>query len=141
MSFSVYALLGKESPDLSNESLADELVIFFENQDEFSLQFERLPFSSTQTLALRWDGWLTSVAYEEGEYVRNDSIEIKKILGDKAPNDISQIDKRIRVVFSDDDSLEHTNHIIYVLDFLRGIKGILIFDPTQKDLIASNEPV
>ncbi|WP_013208544.1 hypothetical protein [Ralstonia solanacearum] len=65
--FSLYALLGKNSPSLSNESLVIGLKQYFRDAADFSLAFERLPFAKHDTLALRWGNWLVRVSYEEGE--------------------------------------------------------------------------
>ena len=43
MTFSLLALLTEQSPVISNESLADELKAYFENEEDFSLKFGRLP--------------------------------------------------------------------------------------------------
>ncbi|MBO9537873.1 hypothetical protein [Herbaspirillum sp.] len=135
MTFSIYALLGEGAPSITNESLASDLTYFFRNEEGFVLQFEQLPFAKIKTLALRWDAWLVRVSYEQGANVAQDSAEISKIVGDAGLCNIADIDKRIRVVFSDDDSQEHTNQIIYVMDFLREIPGVVIFDPQQQDLV------
>lgn len=73
MTFSMYALLGEEASTCSNESLAEELEAYLRDEKEFFLGFERLPFSSSETLALRWGSWLVRMAYEEGSGVVHDS--------------------------------------------------------------------
>lgn len=133
--FSIYALLGEGAPAITNESLASDLKHLFRNDESFSLQFEQLPFAKNKTLALRWGNWLARVSYEEGANVVQDSADIGTIVGSAAPYDLSRIAKRIRVVFSDDDKREYTNQIIHLMDFLRGIPGVIIFDPQQKDLV------
>lgn len=138
MNFALYALLGDEAPIISNESLAEDLNTLFVKEQDFSLQFEKLPFSTTKTLALRWNSWLIRVSYEEGESVRKDSQEIQILQSNNnnaLTNDVSQIERRIRIVFGNNDTLEHTNKIIYLIDFLKNIKGVLIFDPKQNSFI------
>lgn len=135
MTFSLYALLDNDAPSVSNESLAADLENYFCNEKEFSLQFEQLPFAKTKTLALRWNMWLVRVSYEEGDAVKNDSIEIQKTLGPSCTSNIAHIGRRIRVVFGSDDTQQYTNQIIYVIDFLKEIKGTLIFDPQQNNFI------
>lgn len=131
----MYALLGEEAPTITNESLASDLEYFFRNEEGFSLQLEQLPFAKNKTLALRWGSWLARVSYEEGGSVAQDSVEIGKIVGSGAHYGIANINKRIRVVFGDDDKQEYTNQIIYLMDFLREIKGVIVFDPQQGDLV------
>jgi hypothetical protein len=135
MTFSIYALLGNGAPTITNESLASDLKRFFQNEEDFSIQFEQLPFAKGKTLALRWGTWLVRVSYEEGANVLQDSTEINNIVGALAPYDLSGINKRIRVVYGDDDSQEHTNQIISLMDFLSEIPGAVMFDPQQKDLV------
>lgn len=135
MTFSLYALLDEKYPEISNQSLAIELKDYFKDEDGFSLEFERLPFAKSDTLALRWGNWLVRVCYEEGERVKDDSAEIQRLLGDRLPGEISNIDRRVRVVFGDDDAMEYTNQIIYLMDFLRDMEGSIVFDPQKKDLI------
>jgi len=135
MTFSMYALLGDKAPAITNESLATDLKEFFRNEENFSLQFEQIPFAKNKTLALRWGAWLVRVSYEEGANVAQDSADISKIVGSAAPYDISGIAKRIRVVFSDDSTREYTNQIVYLMDFLKEIPAVVIFDPQQRDLV------
>lgn len=118
---------------MSNESLANELREYFANQENFSLKFERLPFAKTDTLALRWGSWLIRVAYEEGSRIQDESAQIQEILGDRSPRELSSIDRRVRVVFGDDDDREYTNQIIDMMQFLQDIPGSIVFDPQQND--------
>ncbi|CAJ0771818.1 hypothetical protein [Ralstonia chuxiongensis] len=135
MTFSLLALLTEESPALSNESLAAELTTYFKNEEDFTLKFERLPFAKSDTLALRWGNWLVRVAYEEGGRIKDESAQIQQLLGSRAPRDLSGIDRRVRVVFGDDEHLEYTNQIIYVMDFLREITGSIVFDPQKNEVV------
>ncbi len=135
MPFALYALLGEQAPHISNESLASDLQSFFKNEEGFSLDFEQLPFAKSKTLVLRWDGWLVRVSYEEGKNVEADSWEIQKIVGASAPYNLSDINRRVRVIFGNDDAREFTSQIIYLMDFLRAIPGVVIFDPQQNNLV------
>lgn len=135
MSFAMYVLLDEEAPIISTESLALELEHYLRNEECFSLEFDQLPFSADKALLLRWDSWRVRVSYETGEEVVEDSKEIARIVGKAATNGLAAIDKRIRLVFGDDDAQEYTNQIIYLLDFMREIPGATIFDPQQADLL------
>jgi hypothetical protein len=138
--FSIYALLGQSSPGMSAELLAAHLKGLFRNEEGFSLQFEKLPFWKDPSLALRWRTWFARVCYEEGKRVADDSAEIARILGSAAPAKLAAIDKRIRVVFGDDDAHEYTNQMIDLMDFLCRIDGAIVFDPRQKDIVNSAKP-
>jgi hypothetical protein len=135
MTFALCALLGERAPAITNESLASDLRHLFGNEKDFSIEFELLPFAKNRTLALRWGTWLVRVCYEEGTNVAQDSAEINKIVGSTVPYDLSDIPRRIRVVFGNDDTREYENHIICVIDFLRVIPGVVIFDPQQRKLM------
>lgn len=135
MTFSLYALLGESAPTITSESLFSELKNLFCNEEKFSIRFEQLPFVKGKTISLYWGDWLARVNYEEGEVVSRDSEDICKIVGAAACEDISGVTRRIRVVFGDDEYQEYTNQIIYIIDFLRKIPGIVIYDPQQRDFI------
>jgi hypothetical protein len=115
--------------------LASELEKLFRDDEGFSLRCEQLPFAKHKSVMLRWGTWLAQLSYEEGKRVIDDSVEISRILGPAAPPKLACIDKRIRAVFDDDDAREFTNQTLYLMDFLRGIKGAIVFDPQQKDII------
>lgn len=138
MTFSLYGLLTDKSPPFSNESLADKLKDYFRDDEKFSLSFEQLPFKKNKTLAIRWDDWLVRVSYEEGEAVKNDSIEIHQRTREFSTIDVSNIDRRIRMVFGSDDDKIYTNEIIYLMQFLGEIDGIIIYDPQQNDFLPSD---
>ena len=135
MTFSLYALLTDDAPPMSNDSLADDLKNYFRNEEGFVLKFEQLPFTTNKTLALWWDSWLVRVSYEEGQEVKDDSVEIQKRTGDTSGIDVSSIHRRIRLVFGDDDTQQYTNQVIYLIDFLKEIKGVIIYDPQQNDFV------
>ncbi|AXV93541.1 hypothetical protein CJO79_21590 (plasmid) [Ralstonia solanacearum] len=116
--------------------MAIDLKQYFQNETDFSLKFERLPFAKHDTLALRWANWLARVSYEEGEQVKDDSAQIQEWLGERAPPALSAIDRRIRLVFGDDEDMTYTNQILYLMDFLRDIEGCVVVDPGKKDLVA-----
>lgn len=135
MTFALYALLGEQAPAFTNESLASDLEDLFRHEEDFSIKFELLPFAKNETLALWWGAWLVRVCYEEGTNVAQDSARINKIVGSTAPYDLSDIARRIRVVFGSDNTREYENHIIGMMDFLRVIPGVVIFDPQQRNLM------
>ncbi|MGF1425789.1 hypothetical protein [Kitasatospora sp. LaBMicrA B282] len=139
MTFTLHALLGPESPAMSNESLAADLSARFDGRGDFSLRFGRLPFSNHPLLALRWGSWPVQVSYEEGEYVAKDSRHIQATLGTTAPFDVSGITRRIRVVFGSDDARDFTDRIIELMDFLCSIRGAVVFDPQQGDVVGPDQ--
>lgn len=133
MTFTIYGLLSDDSPEISNESLADDLKNYFRAEDNFSLDLETVPFSSGPTLALSWDSWLVRMSYEEGEEVMVDAKEIQRRT--KSKLDFSKFTRMIRVVPGSDDEKKYTNEIIHILDYLKEIRGILIYDPQQNDFM------
>lgn len=136
MTWSLYALLNDDVPAISNESLAEEIKAVFRSDDKFSLEFEHMPFEIDKNLALRWNSWLVRVYYEQGETVLADSVEIQKMTASFSSCDVSDVSRRIRVVFGRDDEREYTNEIILIMEFLERLAGNCIFDPQQKDFVA-----
>lgn len=135
MSFVLCALLSDKSPKISIESLFFELKEFFKNDNEFSLEFEKIPFKKNKNVLLKWGGWKTRVHYEEGIFVQSDSSEIQKNAGSDIAYDVSKIDKRVRVVFGSDDKKEYTNQIIHIISFLEDIEGVFLFDPQKNNFL------
>lgn len=133
MTFTIHGLLGDEAPEISNKSLAEDLRKYFRNEPGFSLEFETLPFSSEPTLALYWGDWLVRVSYEEGEEVEKDAKEIQRRTD--SPSDFSKFHRQIRMIFGSDDEKIYTNEIIYLLDYLQQIEGVLVYDPQQNDFV------
>lgn len=135
MAFSLYGLLDRHSPALTIDTLASKLTEHFSHEENFSIEFESLPFSKNKSLALKWDDWLVRLSYEEGDHVKDDSEEIQRRSQAAALWNIPGIDRRIRVVFGDDDQRAYTNQCIYIMDFLGKIPGIYIYDPQQNDFV------
>jgi hypothetical protein len=133
--FSLYALLGEGAPAITTESLGAELQTLFRDEQGFSLQYEQLPFAKHKSVTLRWGTWMARLSYEEGKKVVEDSAEISRTLGAAAPPKLAAIDKRIRAVFADDDAREYTDQTVDLMEFLRNIKGAIVFDPQQKDIL------
>ena len=134
MTFALYGLLTNEAPEVSIESLAKDLKNYLKNEN-FLLQREKLPFAKTETLVLKWDNWLARVSYEEGDAVEADSLEIQERTKSFNSSDLSIIDRRIRMVFGNDDEQHYTNQTIYLMDFLREIRGIIVYDPQQNNFV------
>jgi hypothetical protein len=132
---SLYAMLGEGAPAVSSEWMAAELVSLFVNWEGFSWEYSQLPLAKHKSVALRWGKWLVRFNYEEGKFVAAESAEISKILGPAAPPNLACIDKRIRVVFHDDPAREYTDQGIEIIEFLRGIKGAIVFDPQRKNIM------
>jgi hypothetical protein len=135
MAFALYALLGKDAPSMTADSLAADLKKHFAAEKDLSIDVREEPFSDTPVVALRWPGWGVSVTLEQDDEVLQDSQEIQRILGDAAPRGVSTIDRRIRAVFGNDPSRMRTNETIFMMEFLEGVPGALVFDPQQKKML------
>lgn len=133
---SIYALLSKNSPEVTLNSLQEGLRDFFSRTDEgvFTLEMEENPFDPKETnILLTWNGkWWIRVFYETGASVADDSLVISQSAVGGQVVDIAKIDRRIRVLFADDKSRNYTNHLIFTVDFLQEIPGVIIFDPQKK---------
>jgi hypothetical protein len=133
--FSVYALLGDTSAPLSDQLLFEQLSAYFARHEQLSLSWNTLPFGRGRQLLLHWPSWTVSVIYEESDSVAKDSGEIQRRLGAAAPYDLSGIRRRIRVVFADDNTREHTDLAVLMLDFLTDIPGAVVFDAQQNKIM------
>lgn len=132
--FSLYALLGPDSPEITTDWLAAEFRDGFSGDENFRLTMVQLPFLKEPSVTLRWGSWLARVTYEEGDRIEEDSRHIQDVIGGSVPFDVSKIRRRIRVVFSDDDAHEFTNEIILVIDVLSAIDGVVLFEPQRNGI-------
>lgn len=136
--FTLYALLGDGAPPFSHEILSTELSRHFSGvswHERVSMESRTLPFGGRRVVALSWPSWVVTVAYEEGDWVAEDSAEIDRMLGAAAPAGLSSIRRRIRAVFGDDDDREYTNEAIWMMQFLDEIQGAVVFDPQQNNIV------
>jgi hypothetical protein len=120
---------------LLERASAQDLMHYFRDEKSISVQLEKLPFAKEETLALRWGTWLIRVCYKDGERVKDDSLDIYSRMISTTKLDISNFDRRIRIVFGTDDERRHTNQIIQMIDFLGSIDGVVIYDPEQNDYV------
>jgi hypothetical protein len=136
MALELYGLLGDEAPDLTLDTLAADLRKFFARTEGFHLEREDDPFDpSLKNLLLTWGSWWTRVFYDVGPDVAAASSEIAELAGEDGKAKISQIDRRIRVLFADDVDRVYTNHVIFMMDFLGSIPGVKVFDPHQQTFV------
>jgi hypothetical protein len=133
--FTLYAMLAEGAPAVSSEWLAAELGSRYGKSKGFSWKYAQLPLAKHKSVSARWGEWLVRFNYEEGKHVAVESTEISKILGPAAPPNLAGIDKRIRVVFHDDPARKYTNETIDIMEFLTQIKGAIVFDPQQKNIM------
>ncbi|MFZ6798954.1 hypothetical protein [Undibacterium sp. Di24W] len=139
MAYSIYALLSKDSPEITLSSLLGNLRLFFSKTDEsvFIFELEEDPFDeSEKNILVTWDDkWWIRFFYDEGPDVAQDSIEISKMLKSNPSPGIDNIDRRISVLFGDDESKTYTNHVIFTIDFLQEIPGVLLIDLRKKCIL------
>ena len=132
MTWTIYAQLANSSPAINAEWLMGGLSSLFGSRPEFALKQTSLPFARAPSVDLVSGTWLARLTYEEGDAVLADSIEIRRLTqGDPRGQEAST--RRIRAVFSSDEAGAHTNHLIWVTDFLRSIPGVVLFDATRKE--------
>ena len=133
---SLFCLMQDSSEALGVQDISERLAAFFSGEKGVDISFEENPFdASAKNILLAWDGWWARLFYEQGREVLDDSRTIASICGENSSCLVSSIDKRIRVLFPDDDSRIHTNHVIFVIEFLQSIPGLLIFDPQAKEFV------
>ena len=133
MAFELYGLLSEGAPDITLDSLASDLKQFFSQTEGFRLDHEDDPFdSSRRNLLLTWGPWWTRVFLESGTEIAAALAEITALAGEDALEKQLEIDRRIRVLFADDQDRTYTNHTIFMMDFLGALPGVAIFDPQRK---------
>ena len=132
MTWTVYAQLADISPAINAKWLMEEVGRLFGPRPEFALKQTTMPFSQSPSVDLVSGSWLARLTYEEGEAVVADSREIQRLTqGELRGRNPST--RRIRAVFSNDETGEYTNHSIWVTDFLRSIPGAVLFDANRKE--------
>lgn len=134
MAFSLQAFLTQDAANLSNDILEVRLQEFF-SQEKVIFRRENLPFNRGEVIVITFDGWWIQVSYEQGARIRKAAAEACDLLGDAADSRLGNVDSRIRVVFGDDPDAVFTNEIVYMVDFLRHIPGVVIFDPQKNDIL------
>jgi hypothetical protein len=120
--FSMTALLTDSTFKISNNELFEYFKNRFKSDADFSISFQKMPFQDRDSLMLKWGCWTVRVVYEDDSQVKVDSKAISKTLDGKCEADVSNVEKRIRVVFEDDASKEHTDQIVDIMEFLTSIK-------------------
>eukprot|EP01041_Mallomonas_annulata_P032514 gene32514-55005_t len=115
-----------DSPELSNELLAEKLIEYFSSQKDFSLEFEEVPLTGDIVLNLRFGEWHATVSYEEDEVVKEDSLEIQNRTANFKVHDVSNIDRRVRIIFGNDDKREYTNETPFLFRALTPNKSFEI---------------
>jgi len=133
MAFELYGMLGDKAPDITLDSMASDLRRFFSRTEGFHLELEDDPFGApARNVLLSWGGWWMRVFYESGPDVAAESAAIAVFADAAVKENVAHIDRRIRVLVADDEDREHTNHAIFMMDFLREISDATIFDPQQQ---------
>lgn len=110
--FSVQALLPRsESPEVWAEKLV-QFLASSETSSDFTLTESELPFGGGRQFMLNWGEWTMTV--HPGQ----------------ESSDRSGEPSSLRVVFGSDPSLDFTNHMIWVQEFLQAIPGALYRENT-----------
>lgn len=136
MTLALYCLVGDSCSELSLDTIAVQLQEYFSTVSGFKQKYEEDPFDpSDGNLLLFWGNWWIRIFYEEGSTVRMDSEEIAKYADPGRMPLISAIDRRVRVLFADDEDLAYTNHVIFMMDFLESSPDLIIFDPQRKTFV------
>ncbi|MGN6153627.1 MAG: hypothetical protein ACTHOH_16720 [Lysobacteraceae bacterium] len=136
MSFTLYCLICKKDSEISINYLEKSLAEYFSEDDEFSMEIEEDPFDAGENnLLLSWGDWWIRVFYEVGEDIKEDSQEMAKYAESPFGDAVASLDRRVRVLFEDDDDMQYTNHTIIMIDFLEQRDDLVIFDPLNNKFI------
>lgn len=137
MTFSLYCLIKNNNSNANLNYLSTRLEDYFSKTDGFVQKVEEDPFDSNQkNLLLSWGDWWIRVFYEAGADVKSDSVEIAKYVDGDEGAMISLLDRCVRVLFADDSDLSHTNHIIFMTEFLESVDDFAVFDLQQRKFIS-----
>lgn len=137
MSFNMLGLIIDKETEFTVADLKEKFTTYFSNTVDFSIEYEEAQFDGDEkNLVLRWGDWWTRVFYETGSYVHDDSIEIAEVMVQKCSIDgLSDVDKRIRVLFFDDNDKKYTNEILYIIEFLEDLPGVIVYDPNRIEFV------
>lgn len=136
MAFSLYCLIDESSGDFSLQFLEKQLSVYFSKTGDFSIEYEDDPFDPLDKhLRFSWGNWWMLIFYETGQHVIDDSREIASYIDSNQVDKLSVINKRIRVIFANDDTKAYTNHMIWMMDYLEDIPNSVIFNPNSNEII------
>lgn len=132
--FAIHAFISSDQDAYPLGSLETALSNLLAGQDDIGpeVSYSTLPFSNEPRLLYRWPTWNFSVTSDQGEQVASDADFVAQTCG--AVFASGRPTHRIRVVFAQDSSLDFTNHVIWIMDWLKEIPGIVIYDETRKSL-------
>jgi hypothetical protein len=132
MAFSLLCPIVDSSVEIDVASLERNLKDYFQGAEGLSVDLDEDPFEDGEhDVVLRWSNWWVMFFVETGSDVLSEAQEMALCAADVSAHAVASSSKRIRVVFADDDEKVHTNDIIYVMEFLESLEGVLVFDPQQ----------
>jgi len=109
MAFEVYGVLSETAPEITLDSLASDLSQFFSRTEGFRLEREDDPFDPTRkNLLLHWGEWWARVFIDAGPEVAAALAEIGASAGKDTQARPILTERRIRVLFADDQSRERS---------------------------------
>jgi hypothetical protein len=131
--FSVHAFLFVTNADL--QEVEKGLSAIFDHEAAApapTLSHEANPFTGEAYLLYRWADWSISVTADRGVDIEEDVKAVRSVVGGAFPD--AHPRGRIRIVFANDETLEYTNHVLWIMDYLREIPGVVIYDESEKSL-------
>ena len=132
--FALHAFITSDQDAYPLAILETALSTLLAGQDDIGpeVSYSTLPFSNQPRLLYRWPTWNFSVTSDQGEQVAADADFVAQTCGAVFPG--GRPTHRIRVVFAQDSSRDFTNHIIWIMDWLKEIPGVVLYDETSKSL-------
>ena len=129
----IYAFYSSRLAEISNESLRCDLkkIFRFNHSIDFSIQV--LPFVKSKELHLLWDKkWGVGFSIDEPPL----AIENYYFLNSSSNINVD-IDRQLKISFGVDFNREYTNEVIFILEYIEKINGVVIFDSNKKLLYKS----
>jgi hypothetical protein len=135
MAHQIRYFLGDPNVEVDLESLATGLADYFSDVEGLTLEISDNPADPNgRHLKLRWGNWSMSVYYEDGDEVLEDAMHVATLADAERRSSIEKIDRRIRVWFGTDTSREFTNHMIWMMEYMEQIPGVIAYDETEDEI-------
>ncbi|MCE0559450.1 hypothetical protein [Motilimonas sp. E26] len=129
MSFTLYTLLKKGSPETNIKQLKKVFDDMYINDKGYSSLLETIPFKKDYCIKLSWPNWFFKVYYKEGKEALLDS---EFISNESGKSSIKDVERRIKVVFHGDECGDFVNDCIILQEYLLGIPESLTYDIQKK---------
>lgn len=130
--FTLHAFVPPTVGELTLQTLSERFQSLLSGVEPSGLSVDQAthPFTKREYLVSRWPQWGFTVHLEAGTDVASDAKFVQSVAAGAFQEGLP--DRRVRLVFGDDPMMDFTNHILWVVDELRTIPGVFVYDEKQK---------